>query len=275
MGKRTQYEDALRPLIGDGGEVLTAYLLAHSHLPGPRGNLELAFAFARVVRALSARTKEDGRRLWRMCTDLAKPPPAEAPVNDPRVMPVFCGTVGLAEVEPLSTWRARVWKTLRRLAADERWRVREAVAMAVQRMIERDRDGALTELSRWVETDDWLVLRAVAAGLAEPRLLKDETTAAAALDLHRAIFHRLAAAADRKADAFKTLRQGLAYTLSVCVAAAPAAGFDLINTLIDRRDPDLTWILTRNLKKKRLSKPYPRQVASALQRLASPQVDCS
>jgi hypothetical protein len=73
------------------------------------------------------------------------------------------------------------------VASDSRWRVRESVAMALQTLIEENSEKTLVELAKWVECGSSLVMRAVAAGVAEPVLLKDQRTAKAALDLHKSL----------------------------------------------------------------------------------------
>jgi hypothetical protein len=47
MGKREDFISKLKPIINDP-EKLESFLLANSNLPGPRGNLELAFGLAEI-----------------------------------------------------------------------------------------------------------------------------------------------------------------------------------------------------------------------------------
>jgi hypothetical protein len=54
MSKKERYKEPLTSLIGDflktgNQEKLEEYLISNSNLPGPRGNLELAEAFAEVI----------------------------------------------------------------------------------------------------------------------------------------------------------------------------------------------------------------------------------
>ena len=96
MNKREGHRQKLPPLFesffrtGDPG-ALTAYLVAHSNLPGPRGNLELAYAFADAMPGYGA---EGSERLWTLCLNMTAISPGEAPVNDPREFVPFCGTLG-------------------------------------------------------------------------------------------------------------------------------------------------------------------------------------
>jgi hypothetical protein len=47
MGKREDLIKEMRPILKDK-EKLEKFIIKNSNLPGPRGNLELAFAFAEI-----------------------------------------------------------------------------------------------------------------------------------------------------------------------------------------------------------------------------------
>jgi hypothetical protein len=64
----------------------------------------------------------------------------------------------------------------------------------------------------------------------------------------------------RKDEAFKILRQGMGYALSVFVQHSPAEGFALMRKSAAIRDPDIAWIIKENLKKKRLSEKFAKDV---------------
>jgi hypothetical protein len=85
------------------------YLTDHSGLPGPRGNLELVAACAEVA--------DRGR--------------AEALVATGDEFATVCGLVALGRLSAAGD--ERDVEVLRRHAGDQRWRVREGVAMALQR----------------------------------------------------------------------------------------------------------------------------------------------
>ena len=76
------YRAALRDLPAADWE---PYLLAHSNLPGPRGNLELAQAVADLG------TEAQFRRWSGLGPDVA-------PENTPACFLAFCGVVGLGAV---------------------------------------------------------------------------------------------------------------------------------------------------------------------------------
>lgn len=239
-------------------EVLTDFLRTHSNLPGPRGNLELAEAFARAVEQAAPGAPE---WLWQVCMELAATPPDRAPVNDPGEFVVFCGVRGLGAVAVAIPQRyPEAMSRLRDAGRDPRWRVREAVAMALQDLIASRGSEALADLEGWVRAEDWLAMRAVAAAVAEPRLLKDAALARAALALHKMILGRLAARGADKSGAFRALRQGLGYSLSVVVAVLPAEGWTYLRELASTENEEIRWIVRENLKKTRLVRSYPVEV---------------
>ncbi len=236
---------------------LRAFLAANSRLPGPRANLELASAFAATVRDTGTLWKP----VWALCARWAEAPPGEAPANDPREFVAFCGTRGIGALGQASPARAgEALVLLRRIARDPRWRVREAVAMAIQDLVASQSKAALRDLEEWIARGSFLEMRAVAAGLAEPRILKERAVAKAALKAHERILHWIQRADERSSETFRILRQCLAYSASVVVAAAPDDGFRWLAKLAAARDADVQWIVRENLKKGRLVGPFPSQV---------------
>ena len=85
--------------------------------------------------------------------------------------------------------------------------------------------------------------------------------------LHSTIVGQVRQVADRRSDAFRILRKGLAYTVSVVVAALPAEGFEWMSDLVDIKDRDLTWVVKQNLKKNRMVKRFPGRVTEILNRI--------
>ena len=247
-------------LAADAAAELEGCLLANSGLPGPRGNLELAHALAdRLAREAPGPAVRARLERWRAQA------PEQAPTGNPREFLSFCGALARS-----ADWardgdgpggergRAQIARDLRQAAEDPRWRMREAAAMALQRIGEADPASLLELLPAWLETGSYFVLRAVAAALAHPPLLEDPAIARRALTLADGVLSKAAAApaAARREEGFRVLRQGLGYALSVLAAAEPEQGFALMEHWAARRDPDVAWILRENLKKKRLAR-YP------------------
>jgi hypothetical protein len=245
-------------LAGDEAP-LRRLLAENSSLPGPRGNLELAWQLADSVAARAGGPSAESA--WKVTASLASVSPEAGPTNDPGEFLAFCGTVSAAGFAATPKRRPGVWVVIGGAAEDPRWRLREGAAQAIQRALPLD-PGGLSVLGEWAAKGSWLMCRAVAAGLADPPLLADRSLAAEALALHRTVLRRLVAAPDRRAADFRVLRQGLGYTLSVVVAALPDEGFALLEHLAAIRDGDLTWVLRSNLGKGRLARPYPERVAA-------------
>jgi len=234
------------------------YLASNSNLPGPRGNLELAHAFADSIEQLSDGVADD---IWTLILRLTEIGSDKAPTGDPMEFIPFCGAVAIGALSSVHPkYRRRAMLRLKELAHDRRWRMREAVAMGIQRIMARDSERTLNDLMSWIDDEKWLQMRAAAAGVAEPALLKDKKSAEKALEIHKAIFSRLVGGTERRSEEFKILRQGLAYTLSVIVSAIPGEGFQYMSQLIESKDKDVLWILKENLKKNRLTKKYAEDV---------------
>ncbi len=214
------------------------YLLAESGLPGPRGNLELAF----VVAELGA--PEFFRRCLAYTAELA-------PTNTPEEFLAFCGALGhgrlLLEGDPSAP------AILQACANDLRWRTREAAAMALQIVGDRDMPRAIQIAREW-SRGTRLEQRAAAAALCEPRLLKQVDSALATLEILNAITATLPGAEDRLSENFKTLRQGLGYCWSVAVAALPNQGKKMMEKWLTNPNPDIRWLMRENLKKNRMQR---------------------
>lgn len=263
MGRKEGYAKDVKELLesnlktADDGK-MREYLAANSNLPGPRGNLELANAFADGVGDLS---RANPQNMWELASGLASLSPKEAPVNDPKEFIPFCGAVAMGAIgSEDDNYERKAFTRLKEVAEDPRWRTREGVAMGLQRLIGKRGLPALKELEGWTAGDRWLVMRAAAAGAAEPALLKDPQNAAEALEQHRMIIARVLASGERKTEEFRTLRQALGYSLSVVVCACPQEGIEYLRELANSNDPDVRWVVKENLKKNRLIRAFPREV---------------
>ena len=144
-----------------------SYLLAESGLPGPRGNIELAQAVA---------DEGDAAIFLRYLTYS----PELAPVNSPYEFLAFCGVVGLGRLAAEGNFE--YLPTLRAYASDTRWRTREAVAMAMQRLGDANMDVLVAEVEQWSRGTPY-EQRAAAASICEPRLLAQPKFAQAALNI--------------------------------------------------------------------------------------------
>jgi hypothetical protein len=248
MSKRDAYRRTLSSL--DDWE---PYLLAESGLPGPRGNIELAQAVA---------DEGDEQLFLRLLAFDA----AVAPTNTPQEFLALCGVVGLGQL--VAEGRRDLLPALRLHANDPRWRMREGVAMALQRWGQVDMDKLLAEMADWSQ-GTFLEQRAAAAGPCEPALLHDPIHAERTLHILDAITASVAQAAERRSEGFQALRKGLAYCWSVAVAACPETGKPIMERWLVSTDRDVRWIMRQNLAKQRLARADASWVASWLAQLAT------
>jgi hypothetical protein len=248
MAKVDEYRARLRALKN-----WIPYLRKESGLPGPRGNLELAAAAALEADSQQVRA-------------LLSIPAKAAPENSPGVFLLFCGVVALGR-QIAAGDRGRLAE-LRQWASDPRWRIREAVAIALQYLGESNLRLLIREMNSW-SSGNFYEQRAAAAALAEPRLLKDAAYAADILAIFDRITGNVQTATQRRDDAFRTLRQTMGYAWSVIVAAYPRAGKPRFEKWLRSSDGDVRWMLKDNLKKKRLVTMDPAWVQKCLDRLGA------
>lgn len=246
MTKVDTYRETLRTL----GE-WDSFLLEESGLPGRRANLELANAVA----------DEGDQELFKRFLAFDA---GQAPTNSPHEFLAFCGVLGLGKL--LAGGDSAVLKLLHQHASDPRWRIREAVAMALQRWGEVDMDALLHEMERWSERN-LLEQRAAVAALCEPDQLREAGQVERVLKLLDAVTASLERVQNRQSDEFKVLRKGLGYGWSVAVSAHPEAGKRMMERWFASDDKDVLWVMKENLKKKRLARMDAEWVAASKRRL--------
>ena len=125
MSKIDNYRQTLKNL-----DDWIPFLRKESGLPGPRGNLELAYAVA----------EEGNKKQFKQFLSF------QAEENTPEVFLVFCGVVGLGK---LAANEPKLFDQLREYASDPRWRIREAVATGLQLVGDQDIDLLLKEMQTW------------------------------------------------------------------------------------------------------------------------------
>ena len=225
MGARAKtYRAELRTL-----EDWEPYLKKHSGLPGSRANLELVEAVG---------DEADADRLWRMSSS-----------GDEFV--ALCGTAGLGKVALMEPATVMTW--LSELASDPRWRVREGVAIALQRIGRESMPRLLGAMDAWIGEGPYMQ-RAAVAGLCDPALLKEREHAVQVLAILDHITTSLAATQDRKQDGFRVLRQALGYCWSVAAAAAPENAGPYFEKWMQSKDKDVQWVVKSNLGKARMAR---------------------
>lgn len=230
MTKAERYRSILRNL-----DDWDDYLLNESGLPGPRANLEL----------LEAVVEEgDEEKFSHFLSYLQQPTDGTA-----AEFLAVCGVAGQGKLVTLGQHQALA--DLRSYASDSRWRIREAVAIALQRVGDFDLNRLITEMESWSK-GTLLEKRAVVAALCEPRLLKSQDKAGKVLELLNHITLSLLKEAGRRDEHFKVLRKTLGYGWSVAAAAYPVLGKRFLEEWFECRDKDVQWIMRENLKKERL-----------------------
>lgn len=258
-----------RALI-DNYRPLEFYLREQSRLPGPRANLELADDFCYLLVEAVPKHPENVRVLLNYFTNGDRKMVAS---NTPSEFVMMCGIIAYgacAAVQP--TWRKDTYELLQHYACSGYWRIREAVALALQRLLANVQDETLEYLFALARKGNYLQQRAVLAATAESSLLDTAEVAMSAFALERIVLERMhdTAAGERKQKDFKTLRMTLGYTLSVVTATLPEQGFALMRESIHWNDSDIAWAIRENLKKKRLAK-FVQEVEELTQLLAQYQ----
>jgi len=174
-----------------------------------------------------------------------------APRNSQLAFLTVCGAVGMGQL--ITQGNSDALKVLRAAASDSRWRVREGVAMGLQRLGDTDIESLLSEMKRW-SPGNFLEMRVAAAFLCEPRLLKQTERAKETLIIVDRITTSISSTKNRNTDAFKALRKSMGYCWSVAVAASPDVGMSMIEQWLSTKDKDIRWIMREDLKKKRLER---------------------
>jgi hypothetical protein len=214
------------------------FLLKESNLPGPRGNIELAQAVA-----------EEGNEV--LFEHFLSFNPHEAPANSPEEFLAFCGVLGQGKL--LAKGQREIFEKLRHIAADPRWRTREAVAMALQRFGDTNMDALLDEMEKWSRGDVW-VQRATIAAVCEPRLLTQPIHAERVLNILDCITGLLEENKKGNKEGFRVLRKSLGYCWSVAVVALPEKGKQIMEHWLTVNNSDVRWIMRENLRKNRLAR---------------------
>ena len=233
MAEASRAEDYRVALRGLTDSQLRTYLRENSGLPGPRANLTLADVFAtqaapEQVLALSAESDE---------------------------YLAFCGTEGLGPLALDPHLRPVAMAALLNAAVDDRWRIREAAARALQLLGDEDADLLHEIIDGWSRSRDLLVQRAAIAAICEPRLLASPMARAQALTAcERATTRLLEQGASAEPEARRILRTALGYCWSVAIAADPDAGLPAFTELAADGSPDAQWIVSSNLGKARLKR---------------------
>lgn len=242
---------------------LETYLINQSNLPGKRGNLELADAFSDYFK----RRKID-EDIWQWLFYLNTYDSEKAPTNDPKEFLPFCaakalGCLYLSVEEEKKTY---ILKVIFEAMNDKRWRMREAAAMAFQKIGEEDFDTIKSIFQDRLAYSNFLEKRGIIAALAHPPILKCKENAVFSLECSEYILSNISHLEPEilKTDSFKVLSKGMEYAVSVFVAALPKEGFELLKKYAVVEHKAMKKIIKSNLGKARLKKKYSEQVEAVL-----------
>jgi len=208
-------------------------LKANSGLPGPRGNLALLDRFVK-----SCTPEAVAQCLGELRDDTS---------NSPEEFVGMCGVVGFAVLHAHE--RELLVDHLRTYALHSSWRIREAVAIALQELPVATLEDRLA-VTEALENGHPLVARALVAGLCEPRNLKGQT-GAPRLFGHLMRATQLLYGKGRLTPEEQVLKKGLGYCWSVALSEFYEQGWALFEGL-PRQEPHVGWVVAENLKKKRL-----------------------
>lgn len=188
----------------------------------------------------------------------------EAPNEAPEVALVVAGAVGMGRL--IAEGEARHVDTVRTLASDPRWRVREGVTMAMHRIGREDPSRMLDIAEEWA-TGQPLEQRAAVAAIAQPELLEEAEHARRALDLLDDLTEALHEARTHDDEALIALRKALGVAWSAAVAALPEEGRHRFEAWLAVDDPDVRWVLEQNLKQRPMHEVAPEWVERTLEQL--------
>ena len=265
MSKRDQYIIQLKPFVIKSaiGE-LEHMLISNSNLPGPRGNLELAYAFADCLKSM----QHIDNNVWQALNEWAGITAEDTPPDSPKEFIPFCAVQALgaifSRVDPEE--KEKIVELLKTAANNSRWRVREAAAIGLQWIEEQSFGEAELIFDKWIEDASLLEKRAIIAALAHPPVLNDKDNVLFCLEITERILKDLINLGrdSRKTEEFRVLRKGLEYAISVFVAKLPDEGFKFMQKWARKDDPDIKKIIKSNLGKSRLTKKFGQQVNEVL-----------
>ncbi len=241
MGSRRELERA-GLLVAPDRE---AYLLAGSNLPGPRANLELLEAAGDVL------GREEALRFAALS-------PADAPSGTALEFLACCGVVAVGRL--IVEGDASLVALLRAAAGDPRWRVRESVAIALQRWGDADALAMLAAVEAW-PGGTLYEARAAVAACCEPRLLRTASVVDAAVRILDGATRALVRQPRSRGEPGRVLGAALGYGWSVAVAASSAVVLPTFERWAASDDPDVRRLVRENLGKARFARAAPEAVA--------------
>ncbi len=233
-------------LTADGSPgPLTDFLVIHSGLPGPRGNLTLAAETSRLI----ARDWDAKRGFLKGLIV------AWSSSGDEYLMFVAHSAIGhvLSSNPGEEEWAVPI---LYKGNFSPLWRAREGVTFALEALLEDHADVALRLIDEWCKSSDPIVVRNSIVALAHPTQLRRNHAQLGALERYNGIGMELVANTATPGDDLKMLAKSLGFTLSVA-AEADEGYLNQFETWIDGDVKAWRSIIKENLAKARIAKRVP------------------
>ncbi|MFC3747155.1 hypothetical protein [Paenibacillus sp. GCM10012306] len=244
---------------------LETVLLSESNLPGPRANLGTAAVFAAAFES-----SEVTSEAWNLILKWVNTTAANAPTNNPGEFLPFCGLQAMGAYFDYAELPRKqiILEKCQAAMNDDRWRMREAAAMALQRIGEREFNVIQSLFDSIAPRANPLEKRAFVATLAHPPLLKDPSHVQYALQLSEQILDEITVVeVNYAAEDYRVLSKGLEYAVSLFVERAPDAGFALLAKFAVSTDKRIQKIVKSNLGKTRLATKFSHEVKQIQQLL--------
>lgn len=239
------------------------YLCDNSNLPGPRGNLTLAFKFAECFES-----NKISKTLFQQLIIWVSLSQEEAPANSPKEFLPFCAILSLGSYYIYANGEEKsiIMEQFRKAMNDGRWRTREGSAMGLQKIAEEDFSIIEKYFLLWYPNSSCLEKRGFQAALAHPPILKNRHVVEFSIKISDDILSEITSYDRDKlmSEEFKVLSKGLQYSLSVFIAYLPEEGFAFLRKYTKINNPELRKIIKSNLGKARLSKKFPHEVNEIL-----------
>lgn len=253
-------KDSLCDYLKDSGKFdeLEHRLQEESHLPGPRGNLTLASDFADGFKS-----SEVSFEAWALLDRWIHITEVNASTGNPREFLPFCAmqAMGAHFTFADDSKKQNILVLIKEAMSDPRWRMREAAAMALQRIGERQFIVIQRLFNSMLDQSNGFERRAFMAALAHPPLLKELEHVQYALRLSEQILDDIIMNKIRyMTEEFRILSKGLEYAISLFVEREPIAGFVMLTRFAVIEDKRIRKIVKSNLSKARLAKKYSQEV---------------
>ncbi|NUU59451.1 hypothetical protein [Paenibacillus agri] len=237
---------------------LEEMLLGESNLPGPRANLEIAATFANAFESCVVTSDA-----WTLILKWVNITATDAPTNNPCEYLPFCALQAMGAYYYYAELSRKqiILEKCQAAMNDARWRMREAAAMALQRIGVREFNVIQSLFNSIGPQANPLEKRAFVAALAHPPLLKESSHVLYALQLSEQILEEITAGQmNHNTEDYRVLSKGLEYAVSLFVERAPEAGFALLAKFAGSEDKRIQKIVKSNLGKARLAKKFSLEV---------------